>query len=67
MLMTAGTTSQEILRQQKGVGKRQRLAEAPAEYIPKVSSNIFESVLEGKGCREECEERVHRSLKDPGR
>lgn len=27
----------------------------------------FDSVLEGKGCREECEERVHHSVKDPGR
>lgn len=43
--MTAATTSPEKLQQQKkkggGGGGEQRLAVAPAEYIPKVSSYIF--------------------------
>lgn len=40
--MTAATTSPEKLRQQKKKGGgEQRLAVAPAEYIPKVSSYIL--------------------------
>lgn len=49
-LMTAAATSPGELRQHKGVGrKRQRLAVAPAEHIPKVSGSVLNRSWRGKG------------------
>lgn len=66
VLITARTTRLENLRRQKGVwGKKTRCG--TCWVYSQGKQQHFELVPEGKGCREECEKRVHHSLKDPGR